>query len=66
MKRPFKKNEGKDYEESSKESNLVDADYNRKKLFKKGVNLMADENWRTPQRSLSKHYELTQTVLKLF
>ena len=26
-----------------KENSLVDADYNRKKLFKKGINLMADE-----------------------
>jgi len=26
-----------------KETSLTDADYNRKKLFKKGINLMADE-----------------------
>ena len=26
-----------------KERSLVDSDYNRKKLFKKGINLMADE-----------------------
>ena len=29
--------------EKIEETSLVDADYNRKKLFKKGVNLMADE-----------------------
>lgn len=29
--------------DSAKETSLVDPDYNRKKLFKKGVNLMADE-----------------------
>jgi len=30
-------------EEKVEETSLVDSDYNRKKLFKKGVNLMADE-----------------------
>ena len=47
MKKPFQKKPKeeeieakiKDHEETS----LVDPDYNRKKLFKKGVNLMADE-----------------------
>ena len=29
--------------EKTEITSLVDADYNRKKLFKKGVNLMADE-----------------------
>ena len=33
----------KSSKEMTKETSLVDSDYNRKKLFKKGVNLMADE-----------------------
>ena len=44
--KPFRKRkeepQGKD-EPIPRERSLVDADYNRKKLFKKGVNLMADE-----------------------
>ncbi|QLH03073.1 hypothetical protein C5F47_05680 [Nitrosopumilus cobalaminigenes] len=52
MKKPFgrkSKEEKKSLDESKpeeiipKERSLVDIDYNRKKLFKKGVNLMADE-----------------------
>ena len=48
MKKPFQKKQSKkDIEQSEKihseETSLVDPDYNRKKLFKKGVNLMADE-----------------------
>ncbi|QUC63832.1 tetratricopeptide repeat protein [Nitrosopumilus sp. K4] len=53
MKRPFgkKKKESKDSveikvksePEKKEETSLVDSDYNRKKLFKKGINLMADE-----------------------
>lgn len=52
MKKPFgrkSKEEKKTLDESKpeeiipKERSLVDIDYNRKKLFKKGVNLMADE-----------------------
>ena len=48
MKKPFgKKSEEKEeeskVEKKSKETALVDIDYNRKRLFKKGVNLMADE-----------------------
>ena len=39
MKRPFRKKPEKKEENTS----LVDADYNKKKLFKKGINLMADE-----------------------
>lgn len=52
MKKPFGK-KSKEKEEPTeikaksepevKETSLVDSDYNRKKLFKKGVNLMADE-----------------------
>lgn len=34
---------GTDAKPGSESRSLVDADYNRKKLFKKGVNLMADE-----------------------
>jgi len=39
MKKPFQKKPEKKEEATS----LVDADYNKKKLFKKGINLMADE-----------------------
>ena len=39
MKKPFQKKPKKIKEETS----LTDADYNRNKLFKKGINLMADE-----------------------
>ena len=39
MKKPFKKKS----EEKAEETSLTDADYNRNKLFKKGINLMADE-----------------------
>src|SRR4030066_2417562 len=46
MKRPFQKKIRPEKTEKplvKKETSLTDADYNRKKLFKKGVNLMADE-----------------------
>ncbi|NNM02788.1 MAG: tetratricopeptide repeat protein [Nitrosopumilus sp.] len=48
MKKPFGKKSKEVDESSSKkdkveETSLVDSDYNRKKLFKKGINLMADE-----------------------
>ena len=53
MKKPFQKKSkeeehSKNKAESKKtekvqETSLVDSDYNRKKLFKKGINLMADE-----------------------
>lgn len=48
MKKPFGR-KSKETEESKvkknkvEETSLVDSDYNRKKLFKKGINLMADE-----------------------
>ncbi len=48
MKKPFGK-KSKEVDESKSEkgkvkvTSLVDADYNRKKLFKKGINCMADE-----------------------
>lgn len=48
MKKPFGKKSKESEEVKSKkaevkETSLVDSDYNRKKLFKKGINLMADE-----------------------
>ncbi|MFB5627265.1 MAG: tetratricopeptide repeat protein [Nitrosarchaeum sp.] len=47
MKKPFQKKSSEKEIEPKKidqeETSLVDPDYNRKKLFKKGVNLMADE-----------------------
>jgi len=46
VKKPFqRKSKVKNSENTEKKeiTSLVDADYNRKKLFKKGVNLMADE-----------------------
>ena len=52
MKKPFgkkskkveePKSESKSEPKVTRETSLVDADYNRKKLFKKGINLMADE-----------------------
>ncbi|HJJ23642.1 MAG TPA: tetratricopeptide repeat protein [Nitrosopumilus sp.] len=48
MKKPFGKkskevDELKSKKEKGEETSLVDPDYNRKKLFKKGINLMADE-----------------------
>ncbi|MCV0367557.1 MAG: tetratricopeptide repeat protein [Nitrosopumilus sp.] len=48
MKKPFGR-KSKEIDESNvkkekvEETSLVDSDYNRKKLFKKGINLMADE-----------------------
>ena len=46
MKKSFlRKSKAEKSEKSEKKeiTSLVDPDYNRKKLFKKGVNLMADE-----------------------
>lgn len=48
MKKPFRKkskesDESKIEKKEVEETSLVDSDYNRKKLFKKGVNFMADE-----------------------
>ncbi len=39
----FIQNDTSKENDASRETSLVDPDYNRKKLFKKGVNLMADE-----------------------
>ena len=61
MKRPFqRKTKGKKAEITEKKeiTSLVDADYNRKKLFKKGVNLMADEK-------LEEAVEVFQTALRI-
>jgi tetratricopeptide (TPR) repeat protein len=44
--KPFQKKSSEkkiDSKDQAEETSLVDPDYNRKKLFKKGVNLMADE-----------------------
>jgi len=48
VKKPFRKKskeieESKSEKDEEKKTSLVDVDYNRKKLFKKGINLMADE-----------------------
>ena len=45
MKGPFRRKpkEGEAEPKVRRENSLVDSDYNRKKLFKKGINLMADE-----------------------
>jgi len=47
VKKPFgkksKEQKKAKEEENVKETSLVDSDYNRKKYFKKGINLMADE-----------------------
>ena len=53
MKKPFQKKSKEEEQSKNKaenkktekvqETSLVDSDYNRKKLFKKGINLMADE-----------------------
>jgi len=48
VKKPFRRkakepDESKLKKEEIEETSLVDSDYNRKKLFKKGVNFMADE-----------------------
>ena len=47
MKKPFSRKTEPEKNEKQpkvkKETSLTDADYNRKKLFKKGINLMADE-----------------------
>ncbi len=46
MKKPFGRDKKTDEDldhKSSEETSLVDSDYQRRKLFKKGINLMADE-----------------------
>ncbi|NIM25748.1 MAG: tetratricopeptide repeat protein [Nitrosopumilaceae archaeon] len=61
MKRPFKRKskvEKSEITEKKEITSLVDADYNRKKLFKKGVNLMADEK-------LEEAVEVLETALRI-
>ena len=61
MKRPFQrknKNENSEVSEKKEITSLVDADYNRKKLFKKGINLMADER-------LEEAVEAFETALRI-
>ena len=75
MKKPFgKKSEEKEEEEprvekKSEETALVDIDYNRKKLFKKGVNLMADEKLEEAitvfEQALRIDPDSVETLLKL-
>ena len=75
MKKPFgKKSEEKEEEEprvekNSEETALVDIDYNRKKLFKKGVNLMADEKLEEAitvfEQALRIDPDSVETLLKL-
>lgn len=81
MKRPFGK-KSKDKEEGGKEKaekkpdstipkerSLVDSDYNRKKLFKKGINLMADEKLEEAvvvfEQALRIDPENVETLMKL-
>ena len=72
MKKPFqRKSKAKKNDESEKSeiTSLVDADYNRKKLFKKGVNLMADEKLEEAvevfEQALRIDPENVETLMKL-
>lgn len=72
MKKPFqRKPKAKKYDSSEKSeiTSLVDADYNRKKLFKKGVNLMADEKLEEAvevfEQALRIDPENVETLMKL-
>ena len=71
MKKPFgKKSKIEDLPEIRKEeTSLVDSDYNRKKLFKKGVNLMADEKLEEAaevfEQALRIEPDNVETLLKL-
>ena len=61
MKRPFKRKskvEKSEMPDKKEITSLVDADYNRKKLFKKGVVLMADEK-------LEEAVEVFETALRI-
>jgi tetratricopeptide (TPR) repeat protein len=71
VKRPFGK---KSVEEDEKkvvgeETSLVDSDYNRKKLFRRGVNLMADEKLEDAieafEQALRVEPDNVETLLKL-
>ena len=74
LKRPFGKKSKDSEENKSKKqvkegTSLVDPDYNRKKLFKKGINLMADEKLEEAvmyfQQALRIDPENVETLLKL-
>ncbi len=56
-------------EKKGEETSLVDADYNRKKLFKKGINLMADEKLEEAimyfQQALRIDPDNVETLIKL-
>ena len=76
VKKPFgKKSKEKEeekvpqVEKKSNETALVDVDYNRKKLFKKGVNLMADEKLEEAitvfEQALRIDTDNVETLLKL-
>ena len=74
MKKLFGKKSKEEVKESKpkkvgEETSLVDADYNRKKLFKKGVNLMADEKLEEAimyfEQALRIDPENVETLIKL-
>lgn len=66
MKKPFEK---KKVEKKAEETSLTDSDYNRNKLFKKGVNLMADEKLEDAARVFEQVLRIdpdhVETLLKL-
>ena len=65
MKKPFQKKP----KEKKEETSLTDADYNRNKLFKKGVNLMADEKLEEAVRTFEQVLRIdpnhVETLLKM-
>ena len=67
--KPVKKDEAKRASSIPKERSLVDADYNRKKLYKKGINLMADQKLEdavmTFEQALRIDPDSVETMLKL-
>ena len=70
MKRPFgKKSVEEDEKKVGEETSLVDSDYNRKKLFRRGVNLMADEKLEDAieafEQALRVEPDNVETLLKL-
>jgi tetratricopeptide (TPR) repeat protein len=71
VKRPFSKKSVEDEEKNEvvEETSLVDSDYNRKKLFRKGVNLMADEKLEDAiiafEQALRVDPDNVETLLKL-
>ena len=71
VKRPFSKKSVEDEEKNEvvEETSLVDSDYNRKKLFRKGVNFMADEKLEDAiiafEQALRVDPDNVETLLKL-